>query len=864
MKLNSCLRSSAGAALGMVAAALFIILAIGLFFYYAGSLFGGGNELNRASDAGILSVAKQALVQPAVALNDPQLLATNSCVVANTLQTCPESPVPYNDFAVGSVGQTNCLADQNVNGYPAIDLITYNRCAAQAVLVGLEAQKIGTTTAYQHSQAVCWAVLGIGKVLQQRFAQGGLDGYYDNAANLNTLDMLGHGTIVSRNGNLKQGYVNPGRASNIYFYSDVSYPGQAVPIAQIPQNTASADPKPDQTTAANSDPGFPAGETVYYAQGYEPITVMPGTPQASLISFVPDNPQATPHAIDLTRVEEAATPPFNNLLAWVPPNAFQANSKANVDITGSGRRPDGTFVNAISCAMIGCGDPLAGLNGLIGGGGGPQDQPARIPGGFLRLYNLPGMEQISNLPLGPVPGQVGGDSVAFDASGFILNNAELGGLATVYFATPIQYLPNGNVDLNHTVFGFDAHGKAAMQFWIRFNKSRSSSTADVIHGQQRDPALDGNSSPNSSQILASGRNPHATTLREGPVLGQKAVLSDMVKMTGYVDVHSLVLDGVTPVNDSNGQPIAANVAMAITTEVAGSNLGQGPPHNVDITVPFNNRTWTWVEYLKYKVIQNYARNFSLGHFSLNQINAAQQILTSGQKFFKWWDARHLHRVYWSSPNNYLLQTTGSNRGLEIPSSSQFMTVGTPANLFSMMDEQIQDRGGYVAGQTTYDQFITDITNRVRLIRPSWSVTNVVNALNSQQLAPGSLMYLRDDGNGNLIMTNTCPQDTGVAPEGTGSANAQVIYVTMPGPNGSQGQTLEMDNYVINTQIDGSLTAYTADANTELQPWRTERGSIFYESGAVLYNATGYNNLVGQVNFFSRPAQDLNVSYAYPN
>ena len=106
------------------------------------------------------------MVQPAVALNDPALLSQGS--------------LPYNDFAIG-------LADQNIGGVPAIDLLTYNKCAAQAVLVGLEAEKLNNDVARNHAQQVASAVLGLGQELQRRFARGGLNRYYDETANANTL-----------------------------------------------------------------------------------------------------------------------------------------------------------------------------------------------------------------------------------------------------------------------------------------------------------------------------------------------------------------------------------------------------------------------------------------------------------------------------------------------------------------------------------------------------------------------------------------------------------------------------------------------------------------------------------------------------
>ena len=209
-------RKSAGAALGLVAASLFIIVAIGTFMFYAACLLGGSSQLNKASDAGILNVAKNALVSPAIAFNDPyiQLPPAIPNIPTNT----------YMDFAVGNPGDYNCLADQTINNAHAVDLLTYNRCAAQGVLVSLQAQKINNTTAYLNADEVCNALWNLAHGLQMQFIglqDEKINNFYDTETAANNLNFLGLGSSpeVTRQDDIRPAFINPGRPSNIYFSS---------------------------------------------------------------------------------------------------------------------------------------------------------------------------------------------------------------------------------------------------------------------------------------------------------------------------------------------------------------------------------------------------------------------------------------------------------------------------------------------------------------------------------------------------------------------------------------------------------------------------------------------------------------------
>jgi hypothetical protein len=885
MKSHNYLRRSSGAVLGMIAASLIILFAIGAFLFYTGTLIGGNHELNRASDAGILSVAKQALVQPAIALNDPELLAFRSYTNSTGTWTCTGVP-PYNDFAVG-------IADQTIGGVPAIDLLTYNRCAAQTILVCLNAQNLNLPNSRANAGALSWALVGLGKILQQRFATGALNGYYDNTANQNTLSMLGGGSTVNRVGNLSQGYVSAGRASNIFFYPDMVDPTNVVDLHQpstalsaIPQNTSPADPKPNQTTAATNSSYFQPGEQVFYASGYTPIVMNLGAQGQALISLIPTNPQGQPHAVDQQRFDSNVITPDSGLLSWLPPNAFRAHSQAEVNIVGNNVAQKNTSaVNAISCAMIGCGDALSGFAGLSlpGAAGGPQDQAARIPGGFVRVVNLPGYEAGISQPLGPMPGTAGGTNNAIDGSTVVVNNSALGGGANVYIAEPIATVNNNGTDIvpSKIIVTNNAAGLTAIGKWALFNTAVHSPTdpgynEDVVptplgprHCILANDPMFISTGKSVAQYVAAFQNPTYPLLNEGPGLGQKAVMGDLIFLTGaYVTTRAALLDGSTAVPDSAGGTVSASVALQATVEVAGPNYGELPPTAINIPVPNDQRTWNAIEAMKYYVIKNWAAHFHEGHMLINipAIGTAEPAIKTGMKYFKFLDSSSSDGLaHVSSPNQAMAQTQAQAAAA---TSAQFMKVATPSVLLSMIDTQIQNKGGYQPNQVTYNALIEAITNQVRFINPSFNQSNVLSALASANLAPGDTMYLRDDGNGNLIMSTTCPQDTNPSlPEATATnstgLNQMVDFRTQPG----QYETLL--GSLVNTKANGTPTAERADAGLEQAPWLDSTGNIQYEEGAILYKSSGFGNCLGEVDLYGRlngggTNAAINVNFTHPN
>src|ERR1700735_1916684 len=61
-------RQQRGATLGLAAACVFLVIAIGVCFFFVAKIIGGGREVANATDGGALNVAKEALKRGSVDL----------------------------------------------------------------------------------------------------------------------------------------------------------------------------------------------------------------------------------------------------------------------------------------------------------------------------------------------------------------------------------------------------------------------------------------------------------------------------------------------------------------------------------------------------------------------------------------------------------------------------------------------------------------------------------------------------------------------------------------------------------------------------------------------------------------------------
>jgi len=348
-------RLQSGTMLGMIAGLVFIVFVIGAFVFFGARLFGGNAQLNNATDEGILSAAKNALVRPAVALNDPVLTSAKS--------------LPYSDF--------NQLCDQQVAGIPAVDLNIYNRLVGQAMIVCQNALAIGTPEAYADARLEVQAVQGVGNLLRKKLVNGGVDAYFDQQTSLEDLNLLGLNRVIQRKSTLDTSWVgNTGAplSSNLYIDPsalpgyDPAQPGYSVipslPMTQKPNN---------QVLDLSQDTNFGNGSqiTPYYVDGYNGISLLAAVGPPLTLYTVPLEPRRVTHLIDNNNRFE---PQMFFGDPDVPPNSFRAATSATTTFTGAKETSKSTHfnVNAISCAIA------AGATSYV----------AAMPGAFIRVQNL--------------------------------------------------------------------------------------------------------------------------------------------------------------------------------------------------------------------------------------------------------------------------------------------------------------------------------------------------------------------------------------------------------------------------------------------------------------------------------------------
>jgi hypothetical protein len=111
------LKRKRGATLGLVILATFLLSIAGIAILFFCLLLGGARELQNATDSGNLNVAKQSLRYPSL-----NVFGTGSLDLSgNRLQLV----------------QTNFNQVKDVNGQ--LDLLTFNRCVGQVMLVAMNA-----------------------------------------------------------------------------------------------------------------------------------------------------------------------------------------------------------------------------------------------------------------------------------------------------------------------------------------------------------------------------------------------------------------------------------------------------------------------------------------------------------------------------------------------------------------------------------------------------------------------------------------------------------------------------------------------------------------------------------------------------
>ncbi len=457
-----------GFTLGIIAASLVLLVCLGLAFFYTVNLFGGGRELTDAVDSGTVSLARNAVRQPAIALNS----------IPNDVQ----------QFAP--------LCDPQ--GSNIINLLTYNRLVGYALLVSANAKAMGSSQANSHANNVWQAVASVGQALTSQIVNSNnYTNDFNRVSTFNNTSLLSFNSAQSNAANkvkyvpqqFKTAYYNSGKASNIYISQALLDSFSALSPNIINEfNTLLV------TKSGNSGPpgginapSAPSGQAAGYLAGYVNIPFLPNNAPA----LVPVLPNLQAHLISKTEFNQALTNPVVNsaLNSIIPPNAFEAGGVANRQMQNTS-----SLATAIAAATVGC--PPNALSGNVNGQQVLAGQyPLAMPGGYIKIYNYPGA---------PNPGL---GSFVSDGSNSIFNNE-------LYTPSSITMTDNGIF-----ISGSASFASKAINAWATYNNPSNFLPATTTAPAKRNPAL---YPPNLGYPA-----PGASIYRYGAGYNQLATITDL-------------------------------------------------------------------------------------------------------------------------------------------------------------------------------------------------------------------------------------------------------------------------------------------------------------------------------------------------
>ena len=283
-------RKRKGAVLGLVVVTVLVLLILGIGLLLLIMQLGGGQELQHATDAGNLNVAKQALLRPGT-----QLLLGD---------------------------EANHFADLDDPDTGEVNLKTYNRLVAQSFLISANAQALNTDDAREHSQELINVVTGVANRLNTELtASGNFDQHFHNVAQNHAMRMFQAvaNPVLHVGDTHETSLMARGKATNVQLRQNQILPGG-------PDVNAFSVKGPD-----NRD----------YLIGYQQLA---GTGTNTLWG-VPVRPSEPPHLVSLkTFTTDKTRGPIPD---FVPPNAFESGGKARDQIAS------GLQTQSVSSAIVG-------------------------------------------------------------------------------------------------------------------------------------------------------------------------------------------------------------------------------------------------------------------------------------------------------------------------------------------------------------------------------------------------------------------------------------------------------------------------------------------------------------------------------
>ncbi|MBS2002862.1 MAG: hypothetical protein U0103_10790 [Candidatus Obscuribacterales bacterium] len=317
-------RRRKGATLGLVAICVLVVIVIGTAVFFLIKILGGGREIANATDAGALNVAKHIIRDARV--NTPA-----------QFQDC--------EYPLGC-------------GY--INLLTYNRCVAKAIMIAGNASNMTGPGAYKaNANALIDQLESMGSELAGKITSS--NNYFNDVNN--TVRMASFIGIKNETP-CEIAYMKPAGPTNVFFNGQQLANGLTIPVS-----TTTVGPKNQNSYVA-------AGTGQGYMAGYSPITVMGRT-----IYGVPVFPQQNPHLVSFFDFSSSGKP-----FGSAPPNAVKLGSSTTEMKTQM-------LTGAMACAIVGAvenGSPGAGGSNigtsLLGSG---FQFPAAASYGYIEFGNFP-------------------------------------------------------------------------------------------------------------------------------------------------------------------------------------------------------------------------------------------------------------------------------------------------------------------------------------------------------------------------------------------------------------------------------------------------------------------------------------------
>lgn len=514
------IRRRRGATLGLVAVIVLVIVVIGVAVYFLAKMLGGGREIANATDSGTLNVAKH--------------------IIRDSRVPTPASFLDC-EYPMGC-------------GY--INLLTYNRCVAKAIMIGSNAANMTGPGSYvANANKVFDELEQTGSALSAQIKKA--NPFFNDPNNsVRMASLLG----VRDSGECKVAFMKPSGPTNVFFNSG-QLTGVTVPVAQTSLN-----PK-------NPNNYIEPGASQTYMAGYAPIRVL----NRDLFG-VPVFPQQNPHLVSFLDFSTA-----NATFGSAPPNAVQLGSNTTEMKTG-------LLTGAVACAIVG-----ATIQGTAGTGGTAVGQtllgsgfqfPAAASYGYIEFGNFPA----NKAPPGYDPN---------DYSGNIFNN-EL-------FNTDFLAMGSSSQSSDYVTFGTDSASVRAWVDWAQgvttgeqdaarrradgdttatYTRPPTPSNSGVVYVGPRDANLQG-------QGLTAGSTPSADQIRWLNMMRPPTLLDAAVTaVTGLTDGEC-----VQQLQESDGLRGSCVAALGAITETY--------QHRVPTLFPGNNQQFSNADWAKAELLTEF-------------------------------------------------------------------------------------------------------------------------------------------------------------------------------------------------------------------------------------------------------------------